>query len=105
MVDLGLRIEDLSGRTLMTETGDELTLGVAAEAALICPLEADVGLTGDHKLRLFRIAKRIHEGGQLDLPLEDVEIVKVRVGMAHGQLVAGRVLDILEGGGQSNAAK
>jgi hypothetical protein len=95
-VDFGSEITDLKGKPLPNGDGN-LTLGDIACTALINVLGDDQAMSGDDKVKLFRLAQLASEGGEQDVKVEDVALLKKRVAKMYGALVVGRVFDLLEG--------
>lgn len=95
-VDFDHKILDLKGNAI--KDGDtDLTLAGVVAPAMLAVLQSDANLTGAEKVRMFRIAQRATDGGEQELSVEDVALIKDRVVKGFGALVVGRVYDLLEG--------
>jgi hypothetical protein len=73
------------------------TLGMVAAEALLS-LEASTKESGEQKARSFTLALQVHAAGTLDVPVEDVALIKRKIGEAWGPLVVGRAYEAIEGG-------
>lgn len=76
-----------------TDTG--LTLGTASIQAMITPWPGDQDMPATDKVRLFDISLKVHAGGEIDLPVEDLALLKARIGKVSPQLVVGRAYAML----------
>lgn len=85
-------ILDLNGNQV-----ESLTLRAVIVAACINHLRTDDGLRGDTKAKLFSIAMKVHQEDEPDLKLEELTLVKERIGMAFAPLIVGRAWQLLEG--------
>ena len=51
---------------------------------------------GTVKIKRYELARKINEGGEVEVTAEDISMIKERVGIAFGTLIVGSVYDILE---------
>ena len=89
----------LDGKPLMT--GDTkaptgLTLGDVCVQALETPLEEDKQMDGSKKFALDQLARKIYHNKAATLSLEDLTLLKQRVGKAYGPLVVGAAWRLLD---------
>jgi hypothetical protein len=97
-IDFSAILLNLNGVPLMQPVVDGVpaipaTLSwVAAEALLRATEEKD----GQKKYRLYKLAMRIGNGGEVDVPVEDVALMKQLIGEQFAPLVVGRAFDLLE---------
>ncbi len=57
----------------------------------------DERVTGDEKLRRFKLAEAVYKGGDIELKIEDMSLIKDLVGKAYSALIVGQVYQVLEG--------
>ena len=53
--------------------------------------------TGRDKFKKFNLAKKIHNGGEVELTAEEVSLIKDQVGLCYNSLMVGLAWDLLEG--------
>lgn len=53
--------------------------------------------SGDKKIRLFTLALRIANGGEQDIEVEDVVLLKERIAAVYAPVVVGRMYELLKG--------
>lgn len=73
-----------------------LTLGEAAMAALVAPLEEDKGMAGAEKFKLEELARKVYNSKAAHLTVEDIALIKTRIGKAYGPLVVGPAWRLLD---------
>jgi hypothetical protein len=88
---------DLTSQPLIGEGGAPLLLRTVLQNAALATLPDDQGLSGADKARLYRLAIEAN-AGEVEWPVEDVSLLKQRVGAAYGPIVVGQVWPLLEGG-------
>ncbi|WVK90006.1 hypothetical protein [Burkholderia phage vB_BpP_HN02] len=91
-VDLGAIIYDDRNKPIQSES-DNLTLGEVIGQAL---LAMDKDVSGDEKYRRYKLWKVVSEGGEVDLTIEDLALIKSRIGATFVTMVVGRAFDLLE---------
>jgi hypothetical protein len=89
--------------------GDKkLTLGDVAGAALMSTLEEDKNSTGAEKYKLFKLAQKV-VGNKGPFTVEDMALIKARIGKAYGPGVVGPAFELLDpalaGAAEKPAAK
>ena len=65
---------------------------VASEALLRATDEKD----GTKKYKLYSLAMKVGNGGEVDLKSEDIALIKQKIGEQFAPLVVGRSFDLLE---------
>lgn len=68
--------------------------------ALLAYFADEAGLTGEEKLKRWTLAKTIAAGGEIDLPVEEIALLKRVIAKAYPPLISGQVWEILEGKGE-----
>jgi hypothetical protein len=71
-----------------------LTLASACAQAL---LGTEERMTGEEKAVNYSIWKKVVSGGEVELPVEDVAIIKRQLGKFASTLLYGRACEVLEG--------
>lgn len=95
-IDFSTPILDLKGNTIKDGENDFLLSTVACNA-LLQPYQDEQNLNATEKLRRYKIATKVSDGGVQDLSVEDVAELKKLIGKGFPPLVVGRSFDILEG--------
>jgi hypothetical protein len=94
-INFDSEITDLANQPIMN--GEKhLDLATICTNALLTPAQNDQSMAADEKVRRYRLAQRITNGGTLDMPLEDLVLLKDIIGKAYPPLVVGRAFDILD---------
>ncbi len=52
--------------------------------------------TGEDKMKIYRILQKTHAGGEVELEVEEVALLKTLVGESYGVPMVGPVYDLLE---------
>jgi len=77
------------------ETGKEgVDLSYICVEALLATIQGEQ-IDGNKKLELWNLANKIHNS-EVDLTVEEVALIKERVGKVFSQLIVGTVYDALE---------
>ena len=93
-VNFSAEITDLRGNPV--KDGDEnLTLGAVACSAMLAVMSTDQNLPSAEKVRMFRLAQKAADGGEVEVTAEDVVLLKDRIGTLYGALIVGRVYDLV----------
>lgn len=94
-VNFSAEIKDLSNLPIKAEDRP-LTLSSVCCNALMLTFNDEHSLPGDQKVRRFKLATMVVDGGQVDLTAEDVAEIKKVVGKAYGPLIVGRAYELLD---------
>lgn len=73
-----------------------ITLEQACFQAVSAALPEDQKLPVPDKLKLYRVAQKISAGGVVDFSVEELTLIKQRVGQTWSTLVIGAAYDILD---------
>lgn len=77
-------VEDLHGDR-------EVTIGSIAVNALLTPYEDERNLSGDDKVKRFRLAQSIHDAvGEIEVTVEQVALLKSLIAKAYTPLIVGQ---------------
>jgi hypothetical protein len=94
-IDFDTEIRDLANQPIMN--GDKhLDLATIATNALLTPQATDQNMPPDEKIKRFRLAQRITNGGAVDIPLEDIVLLKDIIGKFYPPLVVGRAFELFD---------
>lgn len=77
----------------LEEGGAVYTAKLAVVNSLLAPEER---IEGSEKLKRFALAKKVHAGGDLDLTVEQVALIKALTGKFASTLIAGQILNYIE---------
>lgn len=94
-VDFSTVLNDLLGEPLK-EDGKPFTLSMACCTALMTPAQDEPNVAAETKVRRFKLATAIIQGGEQDFSIEDVAELKKLIGKIFGPLVVGRAFEILD---------
>lgn len=75
------------------DSPDATLAWIAAEAMLRSVTDKE----GEAKYKVYSLAMKIGGGGEIDLPPEEIALIKAKVGEAYGPLIVGRAFDLLNG--------
>jgi hypothetical protein len=90
-IDFSAAITDLDGNPI-----PELTLGLMATNALMGNFDDERSLSGDDKVRRFKLAQRVHHASEVDLTVEDVALIKKLIAKAYATLPCARAWELLD---------
>ena len=94
-IDFSAVIKDLAGEAV--KDGDkDATLGRVACTALLASYADEQNLAAEDKVKRFRLAEIAAKGGEREVKVEDVALIKQLIGKAFAPLVVGRAYDIIE---------
>ena len=88
-------LTDLRGEPLRHE-GKGTPMSQAVAEALIAPL-GDEDATGDAKAARYELALRVVKGGDVDLTVDELALIKERVGRGCVPLAVGQIYRVLNG--------
>jgi len=94
-IKLSQKLVDIQG-TVLKEGDTEITLGKLACNALLTAYQGEENLAGDEKARRYKLALEIVKSDELDLPVEDVALIKQLIGKNPMPLVVGQAFEMLE---------
>jgi hypothetical protein len=94
-VDFSALIKDLDGDPVKDGEKDA-TLGRVACTALMASYADEQNLVAEEKVKRFRLAEIAAKGGEQELKVEDVALIKQLIGKAFAPLVVARAYDIIE---------
>ncbi len=98
--DLDLPMIDLQGNPF----ADGATLKTVAFVSITATLPSDDRMPVDQKLRLYRLAAKIAPGGVIELTVEELALLKDRIGSALTLMAVGKAFELLEQDYQEAAA-
>jgi len=94
-IDFSAAIKDFDGDAV--KDGDkEATLGRVACTALLASYADEQNLAAEDKVKRFRLAEIAAKGGEREVKVEDVALIKQLIGKAFAPLVVARAYDIIE---------
>ena len=103
-VNFGAPITDLRGEIINGPDGKMFTLGKVAVEALSATYkdeaEGKTQLSGEEKVKRFKLAVIAVGEEVADVSVEDIATMKKLIGKAYPPLVVGRAYEILEAGAQ-----
>ena len=75
----------------------KLTFGNVIATTLATPLEEDKGLVPTKVLHRMKLAQQAYEGGEVELEAADAAEIQKRLAQTHILVVAGQVIEALNG--------
>ena len=94
-IDFDTILRDLRGEPIKDGTGD-FTLGMASCTALLSSYQDEQGLDPKDKVRRYKLATKVSDGGEVDLSVEEISDLKKLIGKAFPPLIVGRAYEILD---------
>lgn len=96
--DLTHKILDQKGKPILDEDGNDTTLGIAIQVALLSGVDGEgQPVRGLAKVKRYKIFIRVVGVSEADLTPEDVVLIKDAV-LAFPTIIVGRVTEILDRG-------
>jgi len=85
---------DLDG-DVITDNGKPVTLGKMAAQALLAT-DPNAPESGDEKARAYSVALTANRGGEAELDIEDVALIKQKIGKYMTAIIVGQAFRMLE---------
>ena len=90
-------LRTLSGDTIMDDDGKgnavEATVRMALVNAILAPVQKETGM---EKVTKYELAKKIHGQDEVELSVDDIKLIKDRVGEIYAPLIVGQLYERLE---------
>jgi len=91
-------LTSFEGKAILAVDGkSDATLKGIAVMSLMTMIDADKGMQGDEKLKLYELACKVNAGGDVELSPEEAALIKKRIGLMFGPAVVGPAFKILNG--------
>lgn len=87
----------LDGEAIKDADNKPVTLRPICINALMATMEADKGMTGEDKVKIWVLAGKIQKEDKPALEAEDVALLKKRIGAAYGPAIVGPAFLLLNG--------
>jgi len=71
----------------------DATIRTAMINALLSPVQKESGL---EKVKKYKLAQKIYDGDEIDLDVDEIKLIKDRIGEVYPPVVVGQVYEILE---------
>lgn len=88
-------ILDLEAKPIVAKD-KPVTLGSVVIEALMATFPDEANLPGADKVKRFSLGMAVTKGGEQDISVDDVVLLKTLIGKAYGPLVVGRVYELIE---------
>lgn len=96
-VDFGSPIKQLDGSVMRTDDKQVLTLDTVVENALLASYPDEQTLSGEEKVKRFKLAVRIHDQRKdPTLTADETALIKKLVAKAYNPLVVGQAWTLLD---------
>ena len=96
-IDFSVPLKALSGEDIKDGKGEAFTLRDAAVVVLDASFDEDKRLEGKEKYRLGSLAARIYGAKEpIALEIDDLKLVKDRIGKAYGPRIVKEAWDLLD---------
>lgn len=96
LVDVSNELKQLNGQPLMDNVNGEavvVTFKDVIANALLSPVQKEQRVD---KIRKYELAKKVYDGGKVDLNEEEIKLIKDRVGDVYPPIVVGPVFELLK---------
>ncbi len=91
-------LNDLNDNPLQFAEGGTLRPMELRDSAIEALMSTSNSLPdGEAKFKVYELAKRLHEGGDIDLKPEEAALLKEKIGVAYGANVVGPSYELLNG--------
>jgi hypothetical protein len=94
-------IKNLAGQVMKDNDGQGNSMDASVRTvvvnALLAPLQQGKNEQGVDKVKKYELAKKIFSDDEVELTVEEVALIKSRVGETFPPLVVGQVYEMLEG--------
>jgi hypothetical protein len=91
-------LKTLDGTVIMDNDGKgnavEATVRMALVNAILSPVQQETGM---EKVKKYELAKKIHDQDEVELSMDDIELIKDRVGEIYAPVVVGQLYSLLSG--------
>lgn len=94
-IDMTAPILGLDGKVLDDGAGGQVLLRTVVQGALLATAQGDQGMDGAKKARMFGLALSANSNS-VDWPVEDIALVKDRIGRVSTPLAVGRAYELLD---------
>lgn len=90
---------DIDGTVIPLSAADKspLLLKQVCTIALTGNLPGDDRVGGEEKFNRYKLAMKIHDGGEVELTPEEAAKIKHVIGLAYGPVIVGRAFEVLNG--------
>lgn len=99
-----IRVEDPTRPRPEGEEPPPATLAFVATEALMQHVRGDENMSGEQKLRLYRLAGKVVHGGVVEVTAEEIALLKERIGKGYGPNIVGPAYELLDTDWQPPAA-
>ena len=90
---------DLAGNPVKPDPNSDSVMRLSSVAVngILMPRQSDANLSGEDKVKRFKLAKRIHDASEpLDISVEDAALLKALIADSHTTLVASQALLLID---------
>jgi hypothetical protein len=94
--DFSKELIGIPGSITPDNEGRYPTLGAVTVGALLANFQDEASLPGDEKLRRYKLAERISQGGLQEVSAEEVALIKKLIAKAHAIAIVGPAYEALE---------
>jgi hypothetical protein len=95
LVNFDAELKGLNGEVIKAQEGN-VTLKSIVANALLGNYEDERNLQAEQKVKRYKLAHKVTEGGEIEVDAEDTVLMRKLVNKAYGTLIVGQVFDILK---------
>lgn len=99
-INVNQKLKTVEGQTMKDVGSDgkavEATLKMAIVNSLLAPLQQGQNESGIEKVKKYELAMRVYKGGEVELTVEDIALIKKQIGDVYPPLIVGQTFDLLE---------
>lgn len=96
-VNMNQKLLDLDGDPIADDKDTDWTLSKAVVNSLMTPLEDDKGLSPEKAIARWKLAMRLHDGGEQELSPEEATEIRNRLPKCYAVLLSGQACEMLKG--------
>lgn len=96
-IDFNKGFVDLDNQPVKTQDGEAVTLGKVVANSLATPLDDDKGIGHEKVLERWKLAMRLHSGGEQEITATEAADIQKRIVKTHTMIVAAQVVEAMNG--------
>ena len=93
-------LKDYEGKDIIEESakGEKRTITIRDVFSVALNTQTkDEVITAEEKAKVFQISTKLYTGNEVDLTVDQLSLIKERVGKIYNPLVYGRVCELIDG--------
>ena len=96
IIDVTREFKMLDGTVIKNAQGNVYLLRMACADSLLNPATKDENLGAEDKVKYFTLAMKIYKNNKPDLTIEELALLKKRIGVYSSVLIVGQAFEMLD---------